>query len=569
MKRIVAGEATPALSSPPEKMYESHADGSRGRDAFPAGMTALGDDGVDPGCSAHIPAEEMLQGDWIPLRRTSGGVLIAAADNVPERSSLNEWFPGERLAFRQAGRREIQDLIIDIRLEEVADGMANDFTRRFSELAARTGVRRWQKAAACTFALAITVAPLVGCLSYVASAIWFSFCAGILFKVLLAVASLKRHAGKPGGRELYDEELPTYTILIPAYNEGAVIGDTVRWISELDFPKEKLEVLVLVERRDEATARAVREVSPPDFIRIVRLPPGMPQTKPRSCNLGLTLARGQILVIFDAEDRPERDQLRKVASQFAAGDDRLACIQAKLNYYNERRNPLTRLFSMEYAFWFDLMLPGLARLKLPIPLGGTSNHIRTDVLREVGGWDAWNVTEDADLGLRLSLMGYQVDMADSTTWEECPAEPWAWTMQRTRWLKGYLLTALIYTRRPVDALRKFGLSGMVSLLGIVVGTPVVFMLWPFAFLLALAGMTGMHAGGLDAQTAGAAAAAMWAVAAIMAAVMLIAAYRRRMSWSIAVIVPLYWLLHAFAGWRGLLQLIRAPYKWEKTAHGAS
>lgn len=280
------------------------------------------------------------------------------------------------------------------------------------------------------------------------------------------------------------------------------------------------------------------------------------------------LARGELLVIFDAEDRPERDQLRKVARQFAAGGDRLACVQAKLNYYNEARNPLTRLFSLEYAFWFDLMLPGMARLKLPIPLGGTSNHLRTAILRRVGGWDAWNVTEDADLGLRLASTGHRVEIADSTTWEECPSQPWAWTMQRTRWLKGYLLTALVYTRRPLAAVRQFGVAGMVSLLGIVLGTPVIFMFWPCAFLLALAGTTGIHVDGLTARTAGLASAAMWTSAAIMASAMLLAAYRRRISWWTAALVPLYWLLHAYAGWRGLLQLIRAPYTWEKTAHGA-
>lgn len=531
--------------------------------------TALRDDGFDPVCSRHIPAEEMLLGDWIPVRETADGVLIAIADERMDRSALSVWFPGERLVFRQAGRREIQELVVDMRLGEVADDMANAFTRRFPEYAARTGVRPWQKTAACVLALTTVGTIAAGGLGIVVSAVSFLFCLGLLFKVLLAAAHRKWPAKPPATRELTDDELPDYTILVPAYQEEAVIGETVRWLADLDYPQDKLEVLVLVERRDEATARAVREVDPPGFVRIVPLAPGLPQTKPRSCNLGLMLARGELLVIFDAEDRPERDQLRKVAQQFAAGGDRLACVQAKLNYYNERRNPLTRLFSLEYAFWFDLMLPGLARLKLPIPLGGTSNHLRTDVLRRVGGWDAWNVTEDADLGLRLASTGHRVDIADSTTWEECPARPWAWTMQRTRWLKGYLLTALVYTRRPVAALRQFGAAGMVSLLGIVLGTPVIFMFWPCAFLLALVAAAGPRVDwGLTAQTAAVSAAAMWISAAIMAGAMLVAAYKRRMSWWTAALVPLYWLLHAFAGWRALLQLVRAPYKWEKTTHGA-
>jgi cellulose synthase/poly-beta-1,6-N-acetylglucosamine synthase-like glycosyltransferase len=337
----------------------------------------------------------------------------------------------------------------------------------------------------------------------------------------------------------------------------------------MDYPKDKLEVLVLIERRDQATAQAVRDVGPPGFVRIVGLPPGPPQTKPRSCNLGLMLARGDLLVIFDAEDRPETDQLRKAASLFAAGGARLACVQARLNFYNWNCNLLTRMFSLEYAFWFDLMLAGLDRLRLPIPLGGTSNHIRTAVLRDVGGWDAWNVTEDADLGLRLASKGYRVGMLDSTTWEECPARPWAWIMQRTRWLKGYLLTLLVHTRRPADTVRCFGLSGTVSLVGLIAGTPVVFLLWPFAFVLGFAGGSPVHIGSLTVEPALAASAAMWGASLIMIISVLAAALHRRLTWLAAVLIPVYWLLHAFAAWRGLVQLIRAPYVWEKTAHRAS
>ncbi|MFJ3801172.1 glycosyltransferase [Streptomyces sp. NPDC090088] len=514
-------------------------------------------EGVDPACSAHIPAAAMLAGDWIPLRRTPGGVLVAGAGGAPD---LSAWFPGETLVFRETPRREIQELIVDTRLDEVADDMANAFTRAHPEHAARTGVRPWQRAAGWALLLVVAGALLTGGLDVVVATVAGFFALGLLFKLFLATVSAQSPPAP--GRELPDAELPTYTVLVPAYQEEEVIGDTVRWLADLDYPRDKLEILVLVERRDEATACAVRAVQPPDFVRVVPLAPGPPQTKPRSCNLGLMLARGELLVIFDAEDRPERDQLRKVAGQFAAGGDRLACVQAKLNYYNERRNTLTRLFSLEYAFWFDLMLPGLARLGLPVPLGGTSNHLRTEVLRRVGGWDAWNVTEDADLGLRLAATGHRVDIADSTTWEECPARPWAWITQRTRWLKGYLLTGLVYTRRPADTLRRFGRSGLVSLLGIVLGTPLVFMCWPCAFLLAGAAWAGRSGCALPAV-------AMWGSTGLMALGMIMAARRRRMSWWTAALLPAYWLLHAFAAWRGLWQLIRAPFKWEKTAHGTA
>lgn len=517
--------------------------------------TAVADPPADPGCSAHIPVTELLRHVSMPLRRTPYGVVIATALDEPERAIPGDWFPGEDLVFQSAGVAEVQDLIVALRAQDVADEMANAFTRDNPLFAARTGIARWQQAAGCALVPALILALFVGGLPVIALIIGALFSGAVLIKVGLAVAAAGAKPRVPVAAPA-DEDLPSYTVLIPAYHEEEVIGETVRCVADLDYPKDKLEILVLVERRDEATIRAIRAVDPPGHVRIVLLPPGLPQTKPRSCNLGLLLARGDLLVIFDAEDRPERGQLRTVAGHFAAADDRLACVQAKLNFYNARRNILTRLFSVEYSFWFDAMLVGMDRMRLPIPLGGTSNHLRTDVLRRVGGWDAWNVTEDADLGIRLASAGYRVEIGDSTTWEECPDRPWGWIKQRTRWLKGYLLTLLVHTRRPIPALRRFGVLGMTFLIAIVGGTPAAFMLWPLAALLGLA----------DDPVAGLAAAVMAGSALTLSAAMMVSAFRRRLPWPVAILVPFYWLLHAFAGWRGLVQLIRAPYTWEKTSH---
>jgi hypothetical protein len=560
---------------------------------------------VDPACSAHIPVTSLLRRGVLPIRRTTAGLLVAvgpavgtpaaagptlgtsapgdgaaatsgpagpapenagtgtpAADSsapgdpVAEEPVPADWFPGERLLYCRLDRETLHGLILATRPDDVAEEMANGFTRRHPEIAVRTGVAAWQRAAAVGSGLALLAVLGTGHRSVLVALAAGLFCAAVLVRVLLAAAGATARA-QPAAPDQPDADLPTYTVLVPAYQEAAVIGDTVRCLADLDYPTGKLEVLVLLERRDQETADAVRAVDPPDFVRIVALPPGPPQTKPRSVNLGLLLAAGELLVIFDAEDRPERDQLRKAANQFAAGGPRLACVQARLNFYNARHNLLTRLFSVEYAFLYDLMLPGLARLGLPVPLGGTSNHLRTEVLREVGGWDAWNVTEDADLGLRLASAGYRVEVADSTTWEECPTRPWPWIMQRTRWLKGFLLTLLVHTRRPVAGTRRFGPAGMASLVGVIAGTPVSCLLWPFAVVFALAGGGTAVAG-----------AAMWSVALAVAAATTFAAYRRRLAWPAAALLPLYWLLHAYAGWRALTQLIRSPYTWEKTAHSA-
>lgn len=525
----------------------------------------VGDD-VDVACGSHIPVEALLDCDSLPVRRTEDGVLVLTAYQG-SGEPLRGWFPGERVEYRQADRSTVQELITSVRAAETADAMANGFTRRHPDFAAASGIRAWQKAVGCAVALAAAAALLAGYGVVLVCAAAVLFSGSLLFRVLLAAlcGGWVDHGADTGPAD--DGELPVYTVLVPAYQEARVIGDTVRWLATLDYPAEKLEILVLLERRDEATIRAVRAVDPPPHIRIVLLPPGKPQTKPRSCNLGLMLARGELLVIFDAEDRPERDQLRKVARQFADRGDGLACVQARLNYYNRDRNWLTRMFSQEYAFWFDLMLGGLARLRLPVPLGGTSNHLRTRVLREVGGWDAWNVTEDADLGMRIAAHGYTTEIADSTTWEECPARVPGWIKQRTRWLKGYLLTLLVHTRNPRAALRRFGASGMVSLLVLVGGTPLIAMLWPLLFVVGFLPAAPVRLDGVSVDLVGAAAVAMWGSTAVMTLCIMAAARRRGRGWALAVFIPVYWLLHAYAGWRGLVQLIRAPYAWEKTTHG--
>lgn len=519
---------------------------------------------LDRSCSKHIPLNELLANDSVPVRRTSEGVLVATSLGTADRHRLNKWFPGENLNFCTAERNTILDSIITVREDDIADEMANGFAQRFPELAARKGIARWQKLAACILTLIIIVVSVFdGRVIIVATGL--SFCACILFKLLLAIASAGHRTKESIQSRLSDDELPSYTVLVPAYHEEEVIGPTIQWIADLDYPKDKLEVLVLVERRDKPTAEAVIRANPPDFVRVVWLPPGLPQTKPRSCNLGLLIASGDLLVIFDAEDRPERDQLRKAAVQFADGGDRLACVQAKLNFYNARSSLISRMFSLEYAFWFDMMLPGLDRLGLPVPLGGTSNHLRTKIIQDIGGWDAWNVTEDADLGLRLASAGYQVQVADTTTWEECPDQPWPWIMQRTRWLKGYMLTFLVHTRRPGAARQHFGTAGIATLIGVLAGTPLVFMLWPSAFVLGLLSQAPGQLGGLTTESA-VASSAMGIACGTLSVFMLVAGYRRRLDWPMAMLVPVYWLLHAVAGWRGLLQLIRAPYSWEKTTH---
>jgi len=257
---------------------------------------------------------------------------------------------------------------------------------------------------------------------------------------------------------LPEGDLPIYTVLVPMYKEPEVAQKIARAVTNLNYPIDKLDVKLLLEEDDAPTRKKIEEVfdSLPKCVEVIvcpSVPKGQPRTKPRACNWGLELARGKYLVVFDAEDQPERDQLKKAVIAFrrleAKGKSHVACLQAKLNYFNARQNALTRFFTLEYTTWFDLFLPGLHAVRTPIPLGGTSNHFKTDVLKEIGGWDPFNVTEDCDLGMRLARKGCSTEILDSTTWEEANSHTGNWIRQRSRWIKGYFQTHLVHTRDSV------------------------------------------------------------------------------------------------------------------------
>ena len=257
---------------------------------------------------------------------------------------------------------------------------------------------------------------------------------------------------------LDENTLPKYTILVPIYQEAAILHSLIDHLCKLDYPIGQLEILLLLESDDTETIAALKQINLPPHFHQITIPNTGPRTKPKACNVGLEQATGEYIVIYDAEDRPDPDQLKKALLAFYSyQEDRYTCFQAKLSFYNPRQNLLTRLFALEYAFWFELLLPSLVRLNGPIPLGGTSNHFRADRLRELGGWDAYNVTEDCDLGIRLKRAGDLVGMINSTTWEEANSRLGNWIRQRSRWLKGYLQTYLVHNRRPLHLLREIGI----------------------------------------------------------------------------------------------------------------
>ena len=378
-------------------------------------------------------------------------------------------------------------------------------------------------------------------------------------------------------RKLDDNSLPFYTILIPVYKEKEVINQLLRGLSKLDYPKERMEILILLEEDDKETIESVEktlkntDLKKYNFIPIV-VPDYQPKTKPKACNYGLIFSRGKYLVIYDAEDIPEANQLKMAVAAFKIFSDKYICFQAHLNYYNTYQNFLTRMFTLEYSYWFDYMLPGLSRFDLPIPLGGTSNHFRTDKLIELGGWDPFNTTEDADLGMRAYLNGYKIGVIDSTTYEEANSKLGNWIRQRSRWIKGYMQTWLVYMREPLKLIKNAGLKGFISFNMLVGGTPFIFLVNPILWLIFIYWLitrTELVKPIFPPEVYYIALVNL-TLGNFLAIYLNILPIFKRKLYSLlpyAFLNPFYWILHSIAAYKALWQLFTKPYYWEKTQHG--
>lgn len=409
------------------------------------------------------------------------------------------------------------------------------------------------------------------------AAVQVLFLVSVLFKLVVSLTGANQELTQPitdeEVRNLRDEDLPVYTILVPVYREPQVVGQLVHALKAMDYPHTKLDVLLLLEENDAETLAAAKAAAPPGNWRFLILPDAQPKTKPKACNYGIFFSRGEFLTIYDAEDRPEPDQLKKAVIAFRKHPEHFVCFQAALNYFNARENLMTKLFTLEYSYWFDYLLPGLDRLQLPIPLGGTSNHFRTRILKDLGGWDPFNVTEDADLGIRACANGFHVGIINSTTFEEANSRYGNWIRQRSRWIKGYMQTALVYNRHPIRMLGRIGLKNWLGFQLFIAGTPLLFLcnpiVWGF-FLLWLC--TGTKA--LDPFFP-----PLLVYIGLFNLIIgnflgiylnMIAVYRRKLYSLLpaALLNPIYWLFfHSIAAYKALWQLVSNPFYWEKTDHG--
>lgn len=373
-------------------------------------------------------------------------------------------------------------------------------------------------------------------------------------------------------RAIPDAELPPYTVLMPAYDETEVIAQLIGAMRALDYPKDKLQILLLLEEDDDTTIAAAAAAGVEQVATVVLVPAADPRTKPKACNYGLHYATGEILTIYDAEDVPDPLQLRKVVATFARSDPRTACVQAKLAFRNGRQNLLTGWFTVEYDVWFSYLLPGVMRVNAPIPLGGTSNHLLRRVLDHIGAWDPYNVTEDADLGVRLAINGYKTAVLNSITWEEANSDPINWLRQRSRWYKGYLQSWLVHTRHPVRLWRSIGPAAFARFTLLLAGTPLIACVNAIFWLVLLLWLLGQPR------------AVSWVFPPAVyypALISLVLGNALTIYMNLigcregrdprllvaCLTVPIYWFMMSIAAIKGVWQLLRNPSYWEKTAHG--
>ncbi|MCL5090654.1 MAG: glycosyltransferase [Patescibacteria group bacterium] len=376
-------------------------------------------------------------------------------------------------------------------------------------------------------------------------------------------------------RYLDEDLLPVYTVFCPLYKEWEVIKQFISAISQLDYPKDKLQALLLLEENDKRTIEEARRITLPEYFQIVIVPDSLPKTKPKALNFGLKMAKGKLSVIYDAEDIPDKDQLKKAYLAFQKVDKKTICIQAKLNYYNPRQNLLTKLFTAEYCLWFDLILPGLQSIEAPIPLGGTSNHFLVSELKKLQGWDPFNVTEDCDLGIRLAKYGYKTKIINSTTFEEANSKPLNWYRQRSRWIKGYIQTYFVHMRD----LKKFFNHNKKSnffIFQLVVGGKVLsIFINPLMWLLTLSYFLFRPTLGKFIEPLFPPFVLYLGVICLVIGNFLYLFYymigcAKRNYFDLVkyvFFIPFYWLGMSISGWKSLYEIIAKPHYWAKTVHG--
>lgn len=517
----------------------------------------------DPALIALCDPLVCLKQAWVPWRKLGQATVIVCAypdDFATLRPSIEAIFGPVVLAV--APPREIEIAV----MARAGAGLAR---RAETRVAPADSCRSYQTTPLVKFMLGICLAVMIS--AYLLPNITILALMGLTLLLAYAQTLLKVLAILPRNAAvtapILTQELPMISIMVALYKESRIVARLIRRLDQLDYPRDKLEMIFLIENNDMATARALAGLKLPLWMRVLSVPSGTIRTKPRALNYGLDHCRGSIIGVYDAEDAPAINQLRLIANRFAGADDRLACLQGQLDYYNPTSNWLARCFTIEYAAWWRVILPGIERLGLALPLGGTTLFFRRAALVDLGAWDAHNVTEDADLGIRIARRGYRTELIASVTHEEANCRTLPWIKQRSRWIKGYMMTWATHMRDPVQLYRELGLRRFVGFQVMFAGSffhalfaPVLWSFWllPSNFLGSLPTAAILSIAGFG----------------ILAEIFMFCCNLAGLRKTGHKINPLwlftmmfYNILASFAAYKALWEMLARPFYWDKTSHG--
>ncbi|MFM2388955.1 MAG: hypothetical protein RLZZ437_510 [Pseudomonadota bacterium] len=517
------------------------------------------------------PARALAEG-VLPLRLIGQTLLIAVSDaavvpRLPELTGHNGMFLPHLAPFEL-----IESKVLALRGAVLA-------TAAETRVPAQESCRNWSvipylpllALVVAAFWLLVAVAPQAVVISLVGFGLFWMVASSVLKILVLATVRAKGAGAESPAPAVTPLQLPVITVIVALYREADIAHRLMARLGRIDYPRDLLDVILAVEDDDTVTRAALQSVDMPGWMRTIIVPEGTLRTKPRALNHAMIFAKGSIIGVYDAEDAPAPQQLYDVVNKFAHSPPQVACLQGVLDFYNPKTNWLSRCFTVEYAAWFRVMLPGLARLGLVLPLGGTTLFFRRTILEQLGGWDAHNVTEDADLGLRLARHGYRTELLASVTEEEANCRIVPWIRQRSRWIKGYMLTWAIHMRDPALLLRQLGWARFIGVQVLFLGSicqallvPVMWSLWAFALGLGHPAVAVLNPAVLLPITL-----ALLAMEGVSIAINLYGMALRGKGTKLHWVLPAYFYfpLSAFAAYKALYEVVARPFYWDKTSHG--
>ncbi len=513
----------------------------------------------------------------VPWKRV-GGATILICSRPDEFDKLAKVMPDDfgRLLLAIAPEQDIQAALIAARHRSLAK-------RAETRVAEHESCRSWKRGTVGLIFIALTLSIIA--LFIFSPALGFGLLTAWAVTTLVVNSAVKASAAVAHMRRRNSEKvtffserqppgiakLPTVSIMVPLFKETEIAGRLVKRLSAISYPRELLDICLVVEEDDTLTQTTLARSALPRWMRQITVPRGAVKTKPRALNFALDFCKGSIIGVYDAEDAPDADQIHRVVRRFHERGQDVACLQGILDFYNARTNWLSRCFTVEYATWFRVILPGLERLGFAVPLGGTTLFFRRHALEELGGWDAHNVTEDADLGIRLARHGYRTELIDTVTEEEANCRVWPWIKQRSRWIKGYAMTYGVAMRAPRALLRELGWWKFLGVQILFLGTLSQFLLAPvlWSFWALPLGLPHplLNVMPIEMFYLLGAVFLLSEVLTIAVGVLAVSGPKHRwLRWWVPTL-HVYFPLASLAAMKGFLEIAHRPFYWDKTMHG--